>query len=155
MKTQFSRVASWLIGSTLCLGVVAGAQASSDAAAQSGPEKTMVIITSDSLQTQGMAMVLSQAMQQQGVALDILLCDKAGDLAISSFESESALAPKGMKPEGLLQMIMDAGAKVAVCALYLPNSKYKETDLRDGVTVAQPPKMAEMMRAPGVKVFEF
>lgn len=154
MKTQFSRIASWLIGSTLSLGVVAGAQATSDTAS-SAPEKAMVIVTSDSLQTQGMAMVLSQAMQAQGVALDILLCDKAGDLAISSYESETALAPKGMKPEGLMQMIMGEGANVAVCALYLPNSKYKETDLRDGVTVAQPPVMAEMMRAPGAKVFQF
>jgi len=135
--------------------MVAGAQASSDVAAQSGPEKAMVIVTSSSLQTQGMAMVLAQAMQKQGVALNILLCDTAGDLAISGYESESALAPKGMKPEGLLQMIMGDGAKVAVCALYLPNSKYKETDLRDGVTVAQPPLMAEMMRAPGVQVFHF
>lgn len=155
MRLHNSRIARWLLGSTLGLGMIAGAQASSAAATQSEPEKAMVIVTSDSLQTQGMAMVLSQAMQKQGVALDILLCDKAGDLAITSYQSESALAPKGMKPEGLLQMIMADGAKVAVCALYLPNSGYKETDLRKGVTVAQPPQMAEMMRAPGVRVFHF
>lgn len=155
MKSHYTRIVSWMVGSALGFGVIAGTHASSDVSEQTGPEKAMVIVTSDSLQTQGMAMVLSQAMQKQGVALDILLCDKAGDLAIASYESESALAPKGMKPEGLLQMIMGDGAKVAVCALYLPNSDYKESDLREGVSVAQPPLMAEMMRASGVKVFHF
>lgn len=150
MKTKFTRIASLLAGGALSLGVVAGAQAQTDTV-----EKAMVIVSSDSLQTQGMAMVLTQAMQAQGTTVNLLLCDKAGDLAISSFESESALEPHGMKPEGLMQKIMSDGADVAVCALYLPNSEYKETDLRDGVTVAQPPVMAEMMRASDVKVFEF
>lgn len=152
MKKQSSRLVGLFAGSLLSLGLAAGVQAKDTATT---PEKAMVIVSSGSLQTQGMAMVLSQAMQAQGVALDILLCDKAGDLAVSSYESESALAPKGMKPEGLMQMMMGKGAKVAVCALYLPNSNYKETDLREGVTVAQPPVMAEMMRSAGVKVFEF
>lgn len=151
MTKTFTRIASLLVGGALSLGVVAGAHAKTEAT----PEKAMVILTSSSLQTQGMAMVLSQAMQAQGVALDILLCDKAGDLAVSSFESDGTLKPHGMKPEGLMQKIMADGAKVAVCALYLPNSEYKESDLREGVTVAQPPVMAEMMRAAGVKVFEF
>lgn len=150
MKTKFTRIASLLAGGALSLGVVAGAQAQTDTV-----EKAMVIVSSDSLQTQGMAMVLTQAMQAQGTTVNLLLCDKAGDLAISSFESESALKPHGMKPEGLMQKIMGDGAEVAVCALYLPNSEYKETDLRDGITVAQPPVMAEMMRASDVKVFEF
>ena len=140
----------------LGLGTLATSHASPEASAQQGAaEKAMVIVTSDSLQTQGMAMVLSRTMQQQGAELNILLCDQAGDLAISDYQSESALAPQDMKPEGLLQMIMNDGADVAVCALYLPNSDYQESDLREGVSVAQPPAMAEMMRDPDTRVFHF
>ena len=119
------------------------------------PEQVVVIVTSASLQTQGMAMVLSRAMQEQGVQLSVLLCDQAAELAIQSYQSPSALAPKGMKPEGLLQQIIDAGAMVAVCALYLPNSSYQEQDLRQGVSVAQPAKMAEMLRCKNSKVLSF
>lgn len=118
-------------------------------------EYVVVIVTSASLQTQGMAMVLSRALQEQGVQLNILLCDKAGDLAIDGYQSAKALAPKGMRPEALLQQIIEAGAQVAVCALYLPNSAYQEQDLRKGVTVAQPAEMAQMMRNQDSKVFSF
>ena len=119
------------------------------------PEQLVVIVTSASLQTQGMAMVLSRAMQEQGVQLTMLLCDQAAELAIQSYQSPRALAPKGMKPEGLLQQIIDAGATVAVCALYLPNSSYQEQDLRQGVSLAQPAKMAEILRCANSKVLTF
>ena len=118
-------------------------------------ERVVVLLTSASLQTQGMAMVLSRAMQEQGAQLSVLLCDKAGDLAIDGYQSQNVLAPKGMKPEGLLQQIIDAGAMVAVCALYLPNSAYQEQDLRKGVSVAQPAKMAEMLRCKNSKIISF
>ena len=129
-------------------------QASNDECAQK-PEQAMVILTSAALQTQGMAMVLSRAMQEQGVQLSILLCDKAGDLAIDSYQSSQALAPKGMKPEGLLLQLIEAGADVAVCALYLPNSAYQEQDLRQGIRIAQPVDMALMMRNKNYRVFTF
>ena len=119
------------------------------------PEQAVVIITSGALQTQGMAVVLSRAMQEQGVQLSILLCDSAAELAVASYQSAEALAPKGMKPEGVLQQIIAAGAYVAVCALYLPNSKYQKEDLREGVSVAQPAQMAQLLRDPKRKVFTF
>ncbi|GAA3903978.1 hypothetical protein GCM10022228_12790 [Halomonas cibimaris] len=154
--SRFTRFFAPLTALALGLGVSAGALASDEGGAEpAAAQKAMVIVTSDSLQTQGMAMVLSRTMQQQGVALNILLCDQAGDLAASDYHSESALAPKDIKPEGLLQTIMDDGADVAVCALYLPNSEYQKSDLREGVSVAQPPAMAEMMRAPNTRVFHF
>ncbi len=156
ISSRFTRLFLPLATLALGLGASVASQASSEDSTQAGAaEKAMVIVTSDSLQTQGMAMVLSRTMQQQGTELNILLCDQAGDLAISDYQSESALAPRDMKPEGLLQMIMDDGADVAVCALYLPNSDNQESDLREGVSVAQPPAMAEMMRDPDTKVFHF
>ncbi len=124
-------------------------------------DRALVILTSDSLQTQGMAMILSNAMQQQGTDLSVLLCDAAGDLAVEGYSSAEAITtppsnPAGqVKPEGILQMLMDNGAKVDVCAIYLPNSEYEEEDLREGVGVAAPGPMAEMMRDPSIPVFSF
>jgi len=118
------------------------------------PEKALIILTSDSLQTRGMAMVLGNALKQQGQSLHILLCDSAGELAVTAHES-SSLQPRGMKPEMLMQKMMQEGATVEVCALYLPNSEHGEDDLRDGVSVAKPPAIAEMMAAPDVRVFSF
>lgn len=118
-------------------------------------EHALIIVSSASLQTQGMAMVLSRALQEQGVQLNILLCDKAGDLAIDGYKSAKTLAPKDMKPENILQKILEDGAQVAVCALYLPNSAYQEQDLRKGIEVAQPAQVAQMMRYKDSKVFTF
>lgn len=54
-------------------------------------EKALIILTSDSLQTQTMAMILGNAMYQQGTELHILLCDAAGDLATNGYQSEQAV----------------------------------------------------------------
>jgi predicted peroxiredoxin len=124
-------------------------------------DRALVIVTSDEVQTQSMAMILSNAMQEQGTDLHILLCDEAGDLAVDGYASEEAVnTPPGhpmeqIKPEGLLQMLMGNGAGVDVCAIYLPNSDYAADDLLEGVGVATPGPMAEMMRDPSIPVFSF
>lgn len=117
-------------------------------------EGVLVILSDSSLQTRGMAMVLANAMQSQGKAVTVLLCDSAGELAVDGFESEK-LQPRNVSPEMLLQKLMENGASVAVCALYLPNSDYTEADLLKGVSVATPPAMAEMMTGPSMRVFTF
>lgn len=117
-------------------------------------ERALIILTSDSPQTQGMAMILANSMQQQGSKLNILLCDKAADLALKSHTSEP-LAPKGVTPEGLMQKMMGEGAEVQVCAIYLPNSEYSEDDLRDGISVAAPAPIGEMMRDTNLRTFTF
>ncbi|TVP51295.1 MAG: hypothetical protein EA345_02955 [Halomonas sp.] len=124
-------------------------------------DQALVILTSDSIQTQGMVMILSNAMQQQGTDLHILLCDTAGDLATQGFQSAEAIAtppsnPAGrVKPEGLLHMLMENGANVDVCAIYLPNSEHDEDDLLEGVGVASPGDIAEMMRDSTIPVYSF
>ncbi|MGM0914746.1 MAG: hypothetical protein ACQEXC_12760 [Pseudomonadota bacterium] len=124
-------------------------------------DRALVILTSDSLQTQGMAMILSNNMQQQGTDLNILLCDQAGDLAVAGYESpEPFKTPEmsevdQMTPEAILGMLIDNGAQVDVCAIYLPNSEYGEADLRDGVGMAAPGPIAEMMRDPSIPVYSF
>lgn len=124
-------------------------------------ERALVILTSDSLETQGMALILSNAMQQQGTDLHILLCDAAGELAVEGYASPAAiLTPPGhpadqLVPEGLLGMLMGNGASVEVCAIYLPNSPYGQEDLREGVGVASPGDIAQRMRDPAIPVFSF
>lgn len=118
-------------------------------------DKALFIVTSDSLQTQGMVMILANAMREQGTTPHILLCDAAGELGVEGYESETELGPRGVKPEGLMQMMMGEGASVDVCAIYLPNTEYGEDDLREGVGVAAPGHIAEMMRDPNIPTFSF
>ncbi|MBN7768661.1 hypothetical protein KUV44_09630 [Marinobacter daepoensis] len=117
-------------------------------------EEVLVILASDSLQTQGMAMVLSNTMAQKGARVSVLLCDKAGDLALRNYESE-ALAPKNLTPGQMLRGLMKAGGTVSVCALYLPNSDHSKDDLLDGVGVATPPDMADQMLNRKIRTFTF
>lgn len=118
-------------------------------------EKVFVILSSESPQTQGMAMVLANTMADEGATVDVLLCDKAGDMALAQDDGEHQLAPKGVTPGKLLGALMDKGAAVSVCALYLPNSDYTEEDLAEGISVAKPPQMTALMRDPEVRVFTF
>lgn len=126
----------------------------STAAAAHADNEVFVYLTSDSLQTQGMAMVLANQMQQQGASVSVLLCDGAGDMAIKQHESE-ALQPLNASPAQLMQRLMQGGASVEVCALYLPNKPATADALIEGVTAAKPPQIAGKMLDPAVKVFSF
>ena len=123
-------------------------------------DRALVILTSDSLETQGMAMILSNAMQQQGTELNILLCDAAGDLAVEGHDAGTFNTPPGhemdaLSPYVILGMLINNGASVDVCAIYLPNRDYDQNDLRAGVGVAAPGPMAEMMRDASINTYTF
>ncbi len=127
-------------------------------AAQAGDqemiEEVLVILSSESLQTQGMAMVLSTTMAQQGAKVNVLLCDKAGDLALKAYDAPT-LKPKDVSPGQMLRGLLKQGGTANVCALYLPNSDYTKDDLLDGVGVATPPEMAEQMLNPAMRTYSF
>lgn len=116
--------------------------------------EVVVILSSDSLQTQGMAMVLGNTMAKSGAKVDILLCDTAGDLALKNGKSV-LMKPKNVSPKMLLQKLKAQGAQVNVCALYLPNNEFSKADLLDGVGVAKPNEMAALMTNRHVRVFTF
>lgn len=124
-------------------------------------DQALIVLTSSSVHTQAMAMILGNAMRQQGTDLHILLCDAAGDLAVEGFMSEEAVKtppsnPAGeIKPESMLKMLLGEGVGVEVCAIYLPNTDYTEEELLDGVGVAAPGAIAEMMRDPAIPVYSF
>jgi hypothetical protein len=55
----------------------------------------------------------------------------------------------------MLQGLMKAGAKVEVCALYLPNTGRQPTDLLPGVTAAKPADVAAFLLKPEVQTLAF
>lgn len=65
-------------------------------------QQVTVTLASASTMAQGMAMVLANQMQEQGAQVDILLCDKAGDIALKGATGE-ALKPNNVTPAQLLE----------------------------------------------------
>ncbi len=113
-----------------------------------------VVVTSDDAETQMMAMVLATQSMDQEVDVRILLCSDGGDLALEHTEYPS-FAPVDRSPKQLLSGLIEQGAKVEVCGIYLPNRDYDENDLIDGVETAAPPEVAEYMTQENVRLFTF
>ncbi|BBB28069.1 hypothetical protein [Neptunomonas japonica] len=148
MKSIKHIAAACLVAGSLSIAAVQA----EDSATQAN--QALIILTSASLQTQGMAMVLGNAMQAKGVSVDVLLCDTAGDLALKT-TSNATLKPRNVTPEQLMLKLQKSGGNVSVCALYLPNSTHSKQDLRQDVSVATPPQMASMMSSSSVRVYNF
>lgn len=126
--------------------------------AQDAPETLVTILTAPEPQTQLMAMVLAMQAAQQGAAPHILLCGPAGDLALKDAPASATAPqpPRDMSPQGLMTKIAAMpGAKVEVCAIYLPGKAADTSVLLDGVSVAQPPAMAAAMIAPGARIASY
>ncbi len=111
-------------------------------------------INSGIAQTQGVALVLANQALAQKAGVRVLLCSEGGQLAVASKESP-ALKPSNKSPKEMLQGLMKAGAKVEVCALFLPNSDLKPGDLIDGIGVAKPADVAAYLLQPNVKALSF
>lgn len=140
------------LASTLLAAMLAAPALASD-----GPDKLVAIVTSGNAQTQLMSMVLTNQAIGQGHSAQILLCGPAGDMALAD-APETATAPQppmGASPQALLKAAMEKGAKVEVCAIYLPGKGADASVLMDGVTVAKPPAMAAAMAADDTIVWSF
>lgn len=134
---------------TLMLGSFFALQANADSA----PE-LLVTVNSANPQTQGMALVLATQAMEQKVGVRVLLCSEGGQLAVRGKES-AVLKPRNVTPNQMLQGLMKAGAKVEVCALFLPNSDLKPSDLIDGVGVAKPADIAAYLMQGNVKTLTY
>lgn len=111
-------------------------------------------INSGSAMTQAAGIVLaSQAIEQKAV-VRVLLCDAGGDIALIGKETP-ALKPRNITVQQMLQGLLKAGAKVEVCALYLPNTGRQPTDLISGVTPAKPADVAAYLLRPEVQTLAF
>jgi predicted peroxiredoxin len=123
------------------------------ATAQTQTEAFFNVTNADN-QAQGMAMVLATQMLEQKVAVRVLLCGPAGQLALKTYEP-AALKPRNVTPKQMMLGLIKAGATVEVCALFLPNAERSSSDLVEGVAVAKPPEVAAFMVKPGVRAFGF
>ena len=104
-----------------------------------------VIVTSADRQAQMMAMVLSvQTIKEHGKEINIVLCGAAGDLALQSTNTETFL-PLKKSPTMLLKALLEMGASIQVCPLYLPNVEKTTNDLIEGIAVAEPPVVADRL----------
>ncbi|MCK6423918.1 MAG: hypothetical protein L6Q75_02360 [Burkholderiaceae bacterium] len=117
-------------------------------------DELFVSIHSAGVMAQGAGLVLAGQALEQKVAVRVLLCDAAGDIALQGKEMP-ALKPRNVTPQQLLQKVMAGGAKVEVCALYLPNSGKQPADLISGVTPAKPADVAAHLMKPGVRTLAF
>lgn len=124
------------------------------AAAPAQAEELFVNIHSGSAMAQGAGLVLAGQALEQKASVRILLCDAAGDIALTGKEMPM-LKPRNVTPQQMLQGVIKAGAKVEVCALYLPNTGKQPGDLIPGVTPAKPADVAAHLLKPGVNTLAF
>ncbi len=127
---------------------------SSESAESASAKDVFVVVSSGEAQTQMMAMVLGNQVAAKGASVRVLLCDSAARLAVES-ASFPAFEPADRTPQDLLRGLMQKGTTVEVCAIFLPNTEYKNSDLLDGVGVAKPGPIAEHMLKPDVRYFTF
>jgi predicted peroxiredoxin len=123
-------------------------------AAQAQSQELFVNIHSGNAMAQGAGLVLAGQALEQKASVRVLLCDKAGDIAVVG-QDLPKLKPRDVTPQQMLQGVIKAGAKVEVCALYLPNTGRKPTDLIEGVTPAKPADVAAHLLKPSVNTLAF
>lgn len=143
---------------TALIAAALGLTALSAPTAQAGEVKsTVTILTSAEPQTQLMGMVLTMQTMQAGASAYVLLCGPAGDLALKEAPASvtAPQKPNGMSPQGLMQKIMESGATVEVCAIYLPNKGVDATALLDGIGAAKPPVVAARLLADETRIMSF
>lgn len=119
-----------------------------------GADKLVTVLTAPEPQSQLMAMVLTMQAARQGADAHVLLCGPAGDLALKDAPASATAPqkPKDMSPQGLMKALMENGATVEVCAIYLPNAGLDASALLDGVTAADPEAMAARLIAGDTRV---
>jgi len=123
-------------------------------AASAQAAELFVNIHSGQAMAQGAGLVLAGQALEQKASVRVLLCDAAGDIALAG-QAMPTLKPRNVTPQQMLQGLIQGGAKVEVCALYLPNAGKQATDLIAGVTPAKPAEVAAHLLKPGVSTLAF
>lgn len=119
--------------------------------------RLVTILTAPEPQTQLMAMVLTMQAVQQGARARILLCGPARDIALKDAPAGATAPqpPRDMSPQGLMRKIMETGAPVEVCAIYLPGKGVGPEALIEGVTAARPDAMAVELLKENTRILSF
>lgn len=109
----------------------------------------LVILSSGNLETQAMALILASTEIAQGTPIRILLCDDAGLLAVKDETAgEDIVQPVGKSPRQMLQGLIQHGARVEVCGVFLPQRDIEAAALIDGIGVASPASIARAISQP-------
>ncbi len=137
---------------TVTLGLFGLAIAAAAHAADTN--ELFVNIHSGNAMAQGAGLVLAGQALEQKANVRVLLCDAAGDIAVVGKEGPK-LKPRDVTTQQMLQGVIKAGAKVEVCALYLPNTGKQPSDLIPGVTPAKPADVAAHLLKPNVSTLAF
>ena len=134
---------------TAALAVLLATPAAADEA-----QRLFVTVTGAGLQERAMPLVLANQALDQGAEVRVLLCGAGGELALEAYEAYEAptLAPRGVTAKQLLGRLMQQGATVEVCAIFLPNTEHEAADLTDGIGTADPADVAAWMMAPGTRL---
>jgi predicted peroxiredoxin len=122
--------------------------------AQAQTQELFVNIHSGNAMAQGAGLVLAGQALEQKASVRVLLCDAAGDMAVAGKQGPK-VKPRDVTTQQMLQGVIKAGAKVEVCALYLPNTGLKASDLIEGVQPAKPADVAAHLLKPGVNTLAF
>lgn len=129
----------------------------SQQASPSQQSNLVTIVTTYDPETQMMAMTLTLQAMQKGASARVLLCGPGGDLALKSPPASSIAPqkPSGKSPREMMQTILQAGAPVEVCAIYLPNRSMGSSNLLAGVGQATPDAIAAQLIAPNTRILSF
>ena len=117
-------------------------------------QELFVNIHSGNAMAQGAGLVLAGQALEQKAKVRVLLCDAAGDMAVAGKQGPK-LKPRDVTTQQMLQGVIKGGAKVEVCALYLPNKGRPAKDLIEGVTPANPADVMSHVLKAGVKTLSF
>ncbi|HHO41870.1 MAG TPA: hypothetical protein ENN12_00750 [Epsilonproteobacteria bacterium] len=117
-------------------------------------KKLLVVLTSEDSLTQFMSLVLANEAQSKDANVSMLLCGKAGDLAIKGGK-EVLMKPNDKSPQMLLDKLIKGGGNVEVCPPYLPNNQKTKEDLTDGIKVASPSLVADSILDKDTKILSY
>lgn len=117
----------------------------------------VTILTAPEAETQLMAMTLTLQAIQQGARARVLLCGPAGDIALKEAPASATRPqkPADISPQEAMKKIIETGAPVEVCAIYLPNRELPADALIEGVGQARPDAMAGHLIGPDTRILSF
>ncbi len=141
---------SVFVGASLVLASLAAS------ASESG-ERVLLTVFSGEGQIQGTAMNVATALANNDHEVHILLCGRAGELALRDRMPET-LEPRTITPREMMEEAMTNGATVSVCPLFLPNTafgRYGTDDFLEQVTEDSSEEMAERLTQADTRLLSF
>lgn len=147
-----TRIITLLTALLVPAALLAPAALADEHAEEPDQQRLFVTVTGSSAQDRAMPLVLANQALDQGAEVRVLLCGDGGMLALADYEAET-LQPRGLTPKDLLGRLIQHGATVEVCAIFLPNTEFSSEDLSEGIGTAAPGDVAAWMMGPDTRLF--